>query len=135
MFLLDLIRLEFAGVTAGQRIQERARNGGAWTAALLGFVFALSFCPVSAALFFGSLVPLSLKHGSVLLLPSLYGIGTGLPVALFAVLIAAGAASVGTAFNRLTDFERWARRATGAVFILVGAYYALKYIFAVPLPF
>lgn len=49
----------------------------------LGVLFALSFCPVSAAIFFGTLIPLAL--------PSVYGIGTALPVFAFAILIATGA--------------------------------------------
>lgn len=134
MFLLELIQLNLGRGRGAERMQARAEKGGVWTAALLGFVFALTFCPVSAALFFGSLIPLSLKHDSVLVLPSLYGLGTGLPVAFFAVLIVMGARSIGTAYNRLALFERWARRITGVVFILAGFYYTLKYVFALPLP-
>jgi cytochrome c biogenesis protein CcdA len=59
----------------------------------------------------------------------LYSIGTGLPVIVFAVLIAFSARFVGIAINRLTQFEMWARRVTGAVFIAIGIYFALKYSF------
>jgi hypothetical protein len=34
-------------------------------------------------------------------------------------------------FNRITQLELWARRVTGVVFILVGAYYTLNYVFEV----
>ncbi len=44
---------------------------GMWGAGFLGIVFALSFCPVSAALFFGSLFSLAIAHGSKIILPSL----------------------------------------------------------------
>jgi threonine/homoserine/homoserine lactone efflux protein len=94
-------------------------------------IFALSFCPVSAALFFGSLLPLAVQHGSIVGLPSIYGIGTGLPVFVFAVLIALGAQWVSKAFKRVAQFEKWARRITGTVFILVGLRYCLNYIFEV----
>ena len=43
---------------AGQRTRERAARGGAAGAAALGFLFAVSFCPVSAGLYFGALLPL-----------------------------------------------------------------------------
>jgi len=33
------------------------------------------------------------------------------------------------AFGVLQNVERWARRVTGAVFLLVGTYYILAYIF------
>jgi cytochrome c biogenesis protein CcdA len=110
-------------------MQKRFESWGIWGAGLLGVIFALSFCPISAALFFGSLIPLSVKSGSGLMLPALYGLGTGLPVLLFAVLIAFGAQWVGRAFNKLTQLELWIRRVTGGIFILVGIYYCLMYIF------
>jgi cytochrome c-type biogenesis protein len=131
MFLLDLIKVNLSGGLASHAIRKHAEKGGIWGAGLLGILFALSFCPTSAALFFGSLIPLSVKYGSVLALPSLYGIGTGLPVIVFAVLIAVGARSVGKALNKLTRIERWARRITGGIFILVGVYYCLSYIFGI----
>jgi len=64
-------------------------------------------------------------------LPSLYGIGTGLPVFAFAILIGLGAQWVGRAFNKLTQIEKWARRVTGGIFVLVGIYFSLAYIFGV----
>ena len=39
----------------------RLSRSGALGAVFLGVLFALSFCPVSAALFFGSVIPLALK--------------------------------------------------------------------------
>jgi threonine/homoserine/homoserine lactone efflux protein len=99
---------------------------------LLGVVFALSFCPLSAALFFGSLIPLAIRNGSRVLLPSLYGVGTALPVFAFALVIALGARSLATVFRRLTQVERVARWATGAVFVGVGIYLSVVHIFLAP---
>jgi cytochrome c-type biogenesis protein len=131
MFLLELIHVSFSGSGVGEKMQKRVDAWGIWGALLLGIVFALSFCPVSAALFFGSLIPLSIKVNSSVALPSVYGVGTALPVLVFAVLIAVSAQSVGKAFDKLSQIEWWARRITGAVFILVGIWYCLKYIFEV----
>ncbi|UCE66726.1 MAG: sulfite exporter TauE/SafE family protein, partial [Candidatus Zixiibacteriota bacterium] len=61
------------------------------------------------------------------------GLGTALPVVGFSILIAFGARFVGAAFNRLTQFEFWARRVTGVIFLLVGIYYILIYIFGLKL--
>ncbi|MHC4186294.1 MAG: urease accessory protein UreH domain-containing protein, partial [Planctomycetota bacterium] len=140
MILLDLLRFSLPGAGLSEKMQKRFESWGIWGAGLLGVIFALSFCPISAALFFGSLIPLSVKSGSGLMLPALYGLGglmlpalyglgTGLPVLLFAVLIAFGAQSVGNAFNKLTQLELWIRRVTGGIFILVGVYYCLMHIF------
>jgi cytochrome c biogenesis protein CcdA len=131
MFLLGLIQVNMSGILAGDTAQRYAEKGGIWGAGLLGILFAVAFCPVSAALFFGSLIPLSLKYGSSFALPLLYGIGTGLPVIMFAILLAVGARSIGKAFNKLTRIEWWARRITGGIFILVGIHYSLTYIFGI----
>ncbi|MFH1434976.1 MAG: aromatic aminobenezylarsenical efflux permease ArsG family transporter [Pseudomonadota bacterium] len=131
MFLLELIRIHIPGLGSGEKVKERAQRGGVWGAGLLGIVFALSFCPISAALFFGSLIPLSVKHGSMFSFPVLFGIGTGLPVLVFAGLIAFGARFVGKVFDRLTRVELWVRRITGGIIVVVGIYYCLKYIFGV----
>lgn len=133
VFLLDLIRLGNFGFAAGERARALPERLGLWGALPLGFLFALAFCPTSAALFFGGLIPLALQHGSPLFLPSLYGAGTGLPVAAFAILIALGAGQVGKAFRILDRFERWARYATGAIFIVVGLHLSLMTIFGINL--
>ena len=129
MFLLELIGSGLTGPNMNSSAQKLAGKGGVWVAGLLGILFALSFCPVSAALFFGSLIPLAVNFESVIILPSFYGIGTGLPVLVFAVLLAFSTKSVGVLFNALTVFEYWARRLTGVIFIVVGLYLSLKYIF------
>ena len=131
MVLLELIRFNPSGGGIGEKMQERAGRSGIWGAGLLGFVFALSFCPVSAALFFGSLIPLSVKHGSRVVFPLVFGVGTGFPVIVFAMMIALGARSIGVWFQKLTRAELWARRITGAIFIAVGIYYSLVYIFEI----
>lgn len=132
MVLLGLIRLPgTGGIVGAGSIQRRAGRMGSWGAAVLGLVFALSFCPVSAALFFGSLLPLAISSGSRLLIPSLYGLGTAIPVIAFAVALALGARSLGRAFNRTAQIERWSRLTTGIVFVGIGVYLSLANIFGV----
>ncbi len=131
MVLLGLIQLKTSGIGISENMQRWLGARGVWGAGLLGILFALSFCPTSAALFFGSLIPLAVKYNSVVLLPSVCGIGTGLPVFAFAIFIALGARSVGKAFEKITQFERWARRITGIIFIGVGVCFTLTYIFGV----
>jgi cytochrome c-type biogenesis protein len=129
LLLLGVFTLNLPGFGVRDGLQERVDRWGVWGAGLLGVVFALSFCPVSAGLFFGSLVPLAVDQGSPLLLPSLYGIGTALPVAVFAVLLAGGAGWLGKALDRVQTFEFWARRVTAVVFIGVGVYETLRSTF------
>jgi len=129
MFLLDLLSFSSQGGGLSDGLQKRVERSGIWGAAILGIIFALSFCPVSAALFFGSLIPLAVKYKSAFILPSVYGLGTGLPVLVFAVLIATGANRVARAYDKLVPLEKWARRATGIVFVLVGIYLCIVHIF------
>jgi cytochrome c biogenesis protein CcdA len=127
LLLLGLTKLKLPSMGVSQGLQRRVDRWGVWGAGLLGIVFALSFCPVSAGLFFASLVPLAADRSSPILLPTLFGVGTALPVAAFAVLLAAGAGWVGRALDCVQAFERWARRATGLVFIAVGLYETLRF--------
>jgi cytochrome c biogenesis protein CcdA len=131
LILLDVIPLRFSTSCGGARVQKWAQSAGVWGSLPLGMVFALAFCPVSAALFFGSLIPLAVSTRSHIALPSLFGIGTGLPVFVFAVVIALSAQAVSRAYKKLTQVETWARRVTGAIFIAVGIYLSLIHIFGV----
>lgn len=132
MLLLGLLQTTASVSLVGSGLQERASKGGVGWAALLGMLFALSFCPVSAGLFFGVLIPLSTANQSMFVLPLLYGIGTAVPVLVFAALIAFASQRLGSAFNRLTQIERWVRRITGLVFVLAGIYYSLLYVYEIP---
>jgi cytochrome c biogenesis protein CcdA len=131
MFLSGLIEWNASGGGMSDGLQKRVDASGIWGALLLGVVFALTFCPTSAFLFFGSLVPLSLQVNSRVVLPLVYGIGTALPVMIFAVLLASSAQSVAKAYNVLARIERWARILTGWIFVVLGVYFSLKYVFQV----
>jgi cytochrome c biogenesis protein CcdA len=131
MMLVGLIRFNTKGSRLGETVGKRVESWGLWSGLALGVVFALSFCPGSAALFFGSLVPLAVKYESGLLLPTMYGVGTALPVLVFAILMVLSTRAVGQAFNRITQFEWWARRVTGVLFIGIGVYFCLAYVFRV----
>ncbi len=105
------------------RLTARLGRNGLGAALVLGLLFALAFCPYSGFLYFGMLIPLTVSSASGLILPPVYALGTGLPVILFAVLLAYGAARVGRVFNAIQRAERWMRRLTGVAFLLAGTYY------------
>lgn len=121
MVLLDMLKLRIPSTFGmGNAMQKMVEKAGVFGAFLLGSLFALSFCPSSAALFFGSLLPLAIKMESGFVLPGIFGIATGLPVLLFAFLLAFSANKVGQAYNRLAKLECWAQRITGGLFLLLG---------------
>jgi len=129
LFLLGLFQFSFSGFSFSAKVAGRLNNLGIMGSFPLGMLFALSFCPSSAALFFGSLIPLSLNHNSPILFPSVYGAGTGLPVLMFAVAIAFGIKNISSLFNKVTIVEYWTRKITGVLFIVIGIYYVLTHIF------
>jgi cytochrome c-type biogenesis protein len=131
MVMLGLLRLNFRGRGMSDGLQQRVERWGLLGALVLGCLFALSFCPVSATLFFGSLLPLAVKHGSGVLLPFVYGVGTAIPVVIFAIILAFGARWLGKAFEKVTQIERWMRVVTGLVFVGVGIYMSLVYVYRV----
>jgi cytochrome c-type biogenesis protein len=126
-------RLRWPAWSMGESFTRRIGAGGIPGAGLLGILFALSFCPVSAGLFFGALVPLAVQADSQVLLPALYGLGTGLPVAGFALVLSLGARWAGRTFRALTGIERSARPITAVVFLLAGLYLSLQHIFGLNL--
>lgn len=93
---------------------------------ILGFIFALTFCPASAFLFFGMLIPLSLTAESGMFLPAAFGAATALPVVLLAVAISFGIGKIGAIYGRLSSLERFLRIIVGLTFAAIGLYYFYK---------
>lgn len=122
LILLNVIQLNFSFSLNHERFKEFAQTSSFLGAFLLGVIFALSFCPVSAALFFGSLTSIAVEHHSRLMIPAMYGIGTGLPVVIFAIVIAFSVHKLGEIYNNIVKFETWFRRITGTIFIIAGIY-------------
>lgn len=124
LFMLGLIRIQIPGVSKlSGRISSKSRYSYL-DVFLLGLVFALAFCPYSGVLFFGMLIPVTISTSS-LYLPVLFALATGLPVILFAWIIAYSVSGVGGLFNKIRAFELWFRRIAGVVFIATGIYYII----------
>lgn len=134
VFLLDAIKISLPGMSISEKHQGRFAGAGVPGAFALGVVFALAFCPLSAGIFFGSLIPLAMAGGPAgMTMPLVYGAGTAIPALIFAVAIAVGAASVAHWFRKITALEPVVRKVTGIVFIVVGIYYVLTHIFQIKL--
>lgn len=88
----------------------------------------MAFCPYSAVIFFGVLIPLSLETTGGVTLPAVFAIGTGLPVLVFGILISAGIAKVSTWLNAVTRIEKVVRIIVSVIFIGVGIYYVVLWI-------
>ncbi|RAR47157.1 aromatic aminobenezylarsenical efflux permease ArsG family transporter [Flavobacterium lacus] len=126
LIMLDVIQFNFIkGGNLTDKLSDKFKNKGLLGSFLLGALFALAFCPYSGALFFGMLVPMTIQSG--LTLPLAFSLGTGLPVILFAFVIAFSIQKLGLYFNAITKFEKWMRKVAGIIFILTGLYYITIY--------
>jgi sulfite exporter TauE/SafE len=124
IFMLGIIRLNFP---AFHRLSERYRNRqrfNYWDVFLLGVIFALAFCPYSGVLYFGMLIPLTVTT-SGLHLPVVFAVATGIPVILFAWVIAYTISGMGNLYKRIKSFEFWFRKTVAVLFLGIGMYYVI----------
>lgn len=125
LLMLGVINIKIPGLgSITDKMQDKSGKGF-WGVLLLGIVFALAFCPYSGVLFFGMLIPMTVSSVSGLYLPIIFALGTGIPVIIFAWLIAFSVGSIGSTYNKLKTFEIWFRRVVAVLFIGVGIYYTV----------
>ncbi len=127
LFMLGVLKLTIPGIGSLTQKMENKSNSGFWGVLLLGIVFALAFCPYSGVLYFGMLIPITISSASGLYLPLVFALATGIPVIVFAWLIAFSVGSIGSVYNKMKVFELWFRRAVAVLFIVVGLYYISIY--------
>ncbi len=124
IFMLGIIKLNFPAFNKlSERFQNRSRFNY-WDVFLLGVIFALAFCPYSGVLYFGMLIPLTVST-SGLHLPIVFAIATGIPVILFAWVIAYTISGMGSIYKRIKSFEFWFRKAVAFLFLGIGVYYVI----------
>jgi cytochrome c biogenesis protein CcdA len=123
MLMLDVVKIKFPGLSGLTSKMENKTKWGFLDAILLGMVFALAFCPYSGVLYFGMLVPMTVASASGLYLPFVFALATGIPVIIFAWILAFSVGSIGGVYNRMRNFEVWFRRLIAVLFIIIGIYY------------
>jgi cytochrome c biogenesis protein CcdA len=125
LVMFDVIKLKFNGQSKiFEDIKIWLSNKGYLGSLLLGMLLALAFCPYSGVLFFGILIPMTVESSEGFLLPTLFALGTGLPVMLFAFLIAFSMQRVSQVFNIMQKVEKAIRLIIALVFLAVGIYYS-----------
>ncbi len=136
LIMFDVIKINFSFGQAEEKekFKKWLVSKGYFGSFFLGVLLALAFCPYSGALFFGALLPLILNSPEGLLLPSVFGLGTGLPVIFFAYLIVFSAKKIGRAFDIVKKVEKIIRELVATVFMVTGLYYLfilIKYLFII----
>jgi len=122
--MLDIIKFKFLKSNNSlNNLKEKLAKKGFLGSFLLGVIFALAFCPFSAILFFGMLIPIALKAGDGLIIPSVFAFATGLPVIIFSFILVYSVSKLGTIMNKIGSFEKWTRKIVAVIFIIAGFYY------------
>ncbi|MFZ5939887.1 MAG: aromatic aminobenezylarsenical efflux permease ArsG family transporter [Bacteroidota bacterium] len=125
IFMLDIIHWRSGGNRRFSDWINRVALGGKQGPLLLGILFALAFCPYSGVIFFGMMIPLIVQSTSGVFLSLVYALATGLPVILFAWLLAYTVKGIGNWYKRIRTFERWFRRIVAVVFIGTGIWFII----------
>ncbi len=132
LIMLGLLKLRFrVGKKWLEIINEWLLKKGYIGSLLLGMILALAFCPYSGIIFFGVLIPIIFSSSEGYLLPIIFAFGTGLPVMIFAFVIAYSINKLGKIFNIIQKIEKNTRLMLGVLLILVGGYYCrylIKYL-------
>jgi len=124
MLIIDKISFGKGGGLLS-RLGAKVADWGMIGGFLLGVLFALAFCPYSAVLYFGVLMPLALQSKEGILLPAIFAIGTALPVLIIGTLLSLGISGVTSWLNVITRAERVIRIVVAIIFIIVGVYYVI----------
>jgi cytochrome c biogenesis protein CcdA len=130
MLVAGWLPLRLPGLGGLNALGTRLAGRGFVGEFLMGAVFALAFCPVSAALFFGGLLPSVIQSGSTVGLPVAYGIGTALPVIAAVGLCTSGIGLAAERLKRLQSLGGWLQQGTGWILVAVGAWLTLRGIVA-----
>lgn len=130
IFMLGFIRINIKGFDKLTSGFENKKSFNYFDTILLGILFALAFCPYSGILYFGMLVPMTVSSASGLYLPLIFALATGIPVIIFAWILAYAVSGIGTFYNKVKVFEIWFRRVIAIVFIIAGIYYIIRVYFS-----
>jgi len=132
LVLLDVIHptVSVGGVWM-ERWSKRIADWDSVGAFLLGALFALAFCPYSAALFFGILIPLAFKSAGGATFPFLFGFGTSIPVIVVGVPLALGVKRLANGLDLLARVECVMRKLAALAFIGAGIFMVWNWVTAI----
>jgi cytochrome c biogenesis protein CcdA len=85
LFLFGIIKLNLLNRLS--TLLPKFTMGGIWGSFLLGMSFSMAFCPTMFVLFFLTLMPMVLATSYGAILPTIFAIGTSLPLIVFLVIL------------------------------------------------
>ncbi len=94
------------------------RRGSPYGPVVLGLMLAFAFCPESAILFFGMLIPLGVSHAFGWTAPVVFALSAGIPVAIMAYAMSKAREKAVRLSRTFTHFQQWMNALFGVAFIV-----------------
>ncbi len=130
VMFLGLISFHFGSVQ-GEKAKRIADRMGIWGSLPLGGLFALAFCPTSAATFLAT-IAIASRFQSPTVFAAGFGVGVAVPVFTFAAILAINAQTLGKTFTAVGRIERFLRIIAGLVFLGLGFWFSIRYVYLPP---
>jgi cytochrome c biogenesis protein CcdA len=125
MLLADLMNLN--RIYKGRiLLYIRSANWTGFYAFPFGAMIALSFCPATAAIFFGILVPLSINYDQHFLFPLLYALGASIPLITISALM-----NRGVSLSKNTFLVKYLPKISGWILIIIGIILSVQRIYLI----
>lgn len=124
IFMMGIIKMKWTLTLL--ELPKRFFKKGKLGSFLMGVSFSLGFCPTMFILFFVTLMPVVLSTSYGVVLPSLFAIGTSLPLFLALFLIWYYGAS-GTVMKKGRKIGLHVHRVAGAIMVLLGLLDTITY--------
>jgi cytochrome c biogenesis protein CcdA len=129
IFLLDIFHINIdigGGILAG--LMKKTHALGLIGAFFLGLLYGCAFCPYSAALFFGILIPMALGTSQGYVLPLFFGMGVNIPVLVFTAFLVLGVQKARHIMGEISQSWTLISRILGISLISVSSYYLYPHI-------
>jgi cytochrome c biogenesis protein CcdA len=123
MLIADLLNLNRFYEGSILRWIEKRQWSGLY-ALPMGALIAPSFCPATAAIFFGILIPMAIRLHQTLLFPALYAAGAAMPLIGISFLLYRGSSWIPS--------KKWQKRVPrimGWIMIVIGVYLTIEQIY------
>ncbi|MGM0878427.1 MAG: sulfite exporter TauE/SafE family protein [Bacillota bacterium] len=124
IFMLGIIKMKWTLTLL--ELPKRFFQKGKMGSFLMGVSFSLGFCPTMFVLFFVTLMPIVFSTSYGIVLPSLFAIGTSLPLFLAMFLIWYYGAS-GAVMKKGRKIGLYIQRVSGVILVVLGALDTITY--------
>ncbi|MFC4800080.1 sulfite exporter TauE/SafE family protein [Neobacillus sp. GCM10023253] len=124
LFMVGFIK--FKGTINLFKVKNEYKHENPFGSFMLGFSFSLAFCPTMFILFFVTLMPVVLASPYGFILPSVFALGTAIPLWII-ILIIWYLGGSGVIMKKGRKFGAFIQKAAGIILLLLGIFDTLTY--------